>query len=223
MYEPPNPDNLFKGAVEIPPICIVVLSKLECVCNFLHTVRNKMMRGIIEEESLTQEEIRKLSPLPSQYVMPYNQAQTALNGNALQMLHDEVAEINTRRQSQTSRYGFIFYNTDQRENGAEEEASNLQQALSETGCDVIKAKWEHTHQLQEMISDRLSDIGGRCNFLFACIMSHGELGQLRGSDESLVSISTVIKLFEQNLPSHVPLVSDYMQMELCPPNKRADN
>ena len=59
-----------------------------------------------------------------------------------------------------------------------------------------------------MISDRLSDIGGRCNFLFACIMSHGELGQLRGSDESLVSISTVIKLFEQNLPSHVPLVSD---------------
>ena len=39
-------------------------------------------------------------------------------------------------------------------------------------------------------------------------MSHGELGQLRGSDESLVSISTVIKLFEQNLPSHVPLVSN---------------
>ena len=37
-------------------------------------------------------------------------------------------------------------------------------------------------------------------------MSHGELGQLRGSDESLVSIITVIKQFEQNLPSHVPLV-----------------
>ena len=115
----------------------------------------------------------------------------------------------TQRQAQASRYGFIFYKTDRRENGAEEEANSLHQALSETGCDAIKAKWEHTNQLQQMISDSLGDIGGRCNFLFACIMSHGELGLLRGSDDSLVSISTVIKLFEQNLPSHVPLVSDY--------------
>ena len=166
-----------------------------------------MMREIIEGESLTQEEIRKLSPLTSQYVIPYNQAQTALNDYTSVWLND-APEVITQRQAQTSRYGCIFYNTDQRENGAEEEANSLQQALSETGCDVIKAKWGHTHQLQEMISDRLSDIGGRCNFLFACIMSHGELGQLRGSDESLVSISTVIKLFEQNLPSNVPLVSD---------------
>ena len=181
------------------------------------------MREIIEEESLTQEEIKKLSPLTSQYVIPYNQAQTALDDVTPYWLAGEVVEINTQRQAQTSRYGFIFHNTDQRENGAEEEANNLQQALSETGCDVIKAKWGHTHQLQEMISDRLSDIGGQCNFLFACIMSHGELGQLRGSDVSLVSISTVIKLFQQNLPSHVPLVSYYKHIELCPPRKRADN
>ena len=167
-----------------------------------------MMREIIEQESLTQEEIKKLSPLTSQYIIPYNQAQESLDADTPRWLVDEVAAINTQRQAQTSRYGFIFYNTDQRENGAEEEANNLQQALSETGCDVIKAKWEHTNQLQEMISDRLSHIGGRCNILFACIMSHGELGQLRGSNDSLVSISTVIKLFEQNLPSHVPLVSD---------------
>ena len=119
------------------------------------------MRRIIEEESLTQEEMKKLSPLTSQYVIPHNQAQTTLYEFTLHMLNDEVAEINTRRQSQTSRYGFIFYNTDQRENGAEEEANSLQQALSETGCDVIKAKWEHTHHLQEMISDRLSVIGRR--------------------------------------------------------------
>ena len=166
------------------------------------------MREIIEEESLTQDEIKKLSPLTSQYIIPYNQAQTPLNDFTQSLLNDVDNEINIQHQTQTSRYGFIFYNTDKRENGAEEEANSLQQALSQTGCVVIKAKWEHTNQLQEMISDRLSEIGGRCNFLFACIMSHGELGQLRGSDESLVSISTVIKLFEQNLPSHVPLVSD---------------
>ena len=165
------------------------------------------MREIIEVESLAQEEIRKLSALTTQYVIPHHQAQTRLDESSLQWLKD-AADVITQHQAQTSRYGFILYNTDQRENGAEDEANNLQQALSETGCDVIKAKWGHTHQLQEMISDRLSDIGGRCNFLFACIMSHGELGQLRGSDESLVSISTVIKLFEDNLPSHVPLVSD---------------
>ena len=179
-----------------------------------------MIREITEEDSLTQKEIDKLSPLTSQYVIPHNQAQKS--SDTQRWLVDEVAEINTQRQAQTSRYGFIFYNTDQRENGAEDEANNLHQALSETGCEVIKAKWGHTHQLQEMISDRLSDLGGQCNFLFACIMSHGELGQLRGSDDSLVSISTIIKLFEQNLPSHVPLVSDGEQMELCPPIKRAE-
>ena len=170
------------------------------------------MRGIIEVESLAQEEIKKLSALTTQYVIPYHQAQKPLYAVTQLWLDDEVAEINTQHQTQTSRYGLIFYNTDQRENGAEKEANSLQQSLSETGCDVIKAKWGHTHQLQEMISIRLSDIGGRCNFLFACIMSHGELGQLRGSDESLVSISTVIKQFEQNLPSHVPLVSGHKQI-----------
>ena len=132
------------------------------------------MRGMIEEESLTQEELEKLSPLTSHYVIPYNQAQDSLDEPTQYWLKNARADINTQRQAQTSRYGFIFYNTDQRENGADEEAKTLQQALSETGCDVIKAKRGHTHQLQEMISDRLSDIGGRCNFLFACIMSHGE-------------------------------------------------
>ena len=162
-----------------------------------------MIREIIEEESLTQEEIRKLSPLTSQYVILYNQAQESFHRFTQHLLIDEHAAIITQRQAQTSRYGFILYNTDRRENGAEEEANSLQQSLSETGCDVTKAKWEHTKRLQKMISDRLCAIGGQCNFLFACIMSHGELGQLRGSDESLVSISTIIKLFEQNLPAHM--------------------
>ena len=178
-----------------------------------------MVREIIEEESLTQEEIKKLSPLISQYVIPYNQAQESLDGSTQRRLKKVHEATISQRQAQTSRYGFIFYNTDQRENGAEEEANSLQQALSETGCDVIKAKWEHTNQLQQMISDRLGDIGGRCNFLFACIMSHGELGQLRGSDESLVSISTVIKLFEQNLPSHVPLVG-YNKRRIVSPSPK---
>ena len=178
------------------------------------------MREIIEEESLTLEEIRKLSPLTSQYVIPYNQAQKSLDDDTQELLRYYVDnEINTQRQAQTSRYGLILYNTDQREHGAVEEANNLQKALSETGCDVIKAKWVHTQQLQEMISDRLSDIGGRCNFMFVCIMSHGELGQLRGSDESLVSISTVIKLFEQNLPSHVPLVG-YNKRRIVSPSPK---
>ena len=176
-----------------------------------------MMREIIEEESLTQEEIKKLSPLKSQYVIPYNQAQEPLDDDTQGWLKNVHAAIITQRHAQTSRHGFIFYNTDQRENGAEEEANNLQKAFSETGCNVIKAKWEHTNQLQQMIGDELCDIGGRCNFLFACIMSHGELGQLRGSDDSLLSISSIIKQFEQNLPSHVPLVSDHKQMEFCLP------
>ena len=176
------------------------------------------MRELIEEDSLTHEEIKKFSPLTSQYVIPYNQAQTLLHDYTL-----GYADPINQCQAQTSRYGLIFYSTNRREDGAEEEASSLQQALSETGCDVIKAKWEHTNQLQQMISDGLGEIGGRCNFLFACIMSHGELGQLRGSDESLVSISTVIKQFEQNIPSYVPLVSDYKEMELRPPRKTADN
>ena len=181
------------------------------------------MREIIEEESLTQDEIKKLSLLTSPYVIPYNQVQESLNGLTRRWLEDVRAAIITQRQAQTSRYGFIFYNTDQRENGAEEEANSLQQALSETGCDVIKAKWEHTNQLQQMISDRLGEIGGRCNFLFACIMSHGELGQLRGSDDSLLSISSIIKQFEQNLPSYVPLVGYYKQRVVAPPRKRAEN
>ena len=105
------------------------------------------MRVIIEEELLTQGEIRKLSPLTSQYVIPHNQVQQSLDILTLHKLENARADINTQRQAQTSRYGFIFYNTDQRENGAEEEASNLQQALSETGCDVIKAKWGPAHQL----------------------------------------------------------------------------
>ena len=194
------------------------LKNLSVCVILLLIARNGMMRGIIEQESLTQEEIKKLSPLTSQYVIPYNQAQTPLNEYTLECLTG-VPEVITQRHAQTSRYGFVLYNIDQRENGAEEEANSLQQALSETGCDVIKAKWEHTNHLQEMISDRLSHIGGRCNFLFACIMSHGELGQLRGSNDSLVSISTIVKLFEQNLPSHVPLVSDYKRRVVCPSQK----
>ena len=106
-----------------------------------------MIREIIEEDSLTQKDIEKLSPLSSQYVIPYNQAQTPRFDVTQGWLNEVHNEINIQYQAQTSRYGFIFYNTDQRENGAEEEASNLQQALSETGCDVIKAKWGPAHQL----------------------------------------------------------------------------
>ena len=64
-----------------------------------------MMREIIEEESLIEEEIKKLSPFTSQYMIPCNQAQKSLDSDTPYWLDNDVAEINTQRQTQTSRYG----------------------------------------------------------------------------------------------------------------------
>ena len=61
-----------------------------------------MMREIIEVESLAQEEIKKLSALTTQYVIPHHQAQKRLDESKLQMLNG-AAYVNTQRQTQTSR------------------------------------------------------------------------------------------------------------------------
>ena len=104
---------------------------------------------------------------------------------------------------------FIFYNTESREDGAEAEAESLRSAFDDTGFTVVKGMWTHVDQLQEYVGHLLSMpvIHEQCNFLFACIRSHGKLGQLCGSESSSVSIKTIIWLFKQNMPLQIPLVS----------------
>ena len=118
-------------------------------------MKESVIREIIEEEPLTQEDIKKLSPHISQYVVPHKQAEKLVDPPPF---HSEISPkfrklwnaTTAQHEKHTGRYGFIFYNTEQREDGAEEQANNLQQALSETGCDVIKAEWGHTRELQKV-------------------------------------------------------------------------
>ena len=95
-----------------------------------------------------------------------------------------------------------------RENGAEAEVESLRSAFDDTGFTVFKDKWTHVDQLQEYVGHLLSMpvIHEACTFLFACVMSHGKLGQLCGSESSSVPINTLIRLLKRNMPLQIPLV-----------------
>ena len=100
----------------------------------------------------------------------------------------------------------IFYNEDDRD-GAEEEADNLSQSLIITGCDVIKQVWSEVLQLRSMITDHLLQTRHTSSVLILCLMSHGSMGCLKGSDGK-VSINNILKQVCDIIPQHIPLVSE---------------
>ena len=141
---------------------------------------------IIEHEPLNQGQIEELSPYSSQYVIPHNQ-------------------------TKTKRYGLILYNSEDR-HGADEEADNFKQALETAGCDVIKLQWSNTSELGSMIDSSLTRIVGDCSLLIVAVMTHGYRGALSGSEGSEIPINNILRQFEQDLPSHIPLVSNQKQL-----------
>ena len=146
--------------------------------------KNEKISDMIGEDALSIADIEGIYPHSRQYIIPQNQRHVQY-------------------------HGLVLYNTERREDGAETEATNLSSALADMGCQVTKERWTHTNDLQNTIFQKLMEIKDNCSFVFACIMSHGRLGQLCGSQDSSVSINTIIRLFEQHLHPRTPLVSNY--------------
>ena len=146
----------------------------------------------MEEEPLTKEQIRQLSNHSERYVVPHKQNHCRLTG-------------------------IILYSTCGR-HGADEEANNYKRSLESIGASVIKLEWMDTIGLQNMLDSGLSQVIDfeSCSLLFVCVMSHGRRGVLKGSNDSEISINSLLKQVTDNLPCELPLVSiRHCQLCIC--------
>ena len=137
-------------------------------------------QNITETESLTVDQIQVLSPLSTQYIIPY-------------------------KQEKSKRYGLILFRSENR-SGAAAEADDLEQALEAAGCKVMKMEWYEARELQGMIDSAMDRIVGDCSLLIVCLMSHGSRGVLKGQGGEEIAVNDILHQFTYTLPESVPLV-----------------
>ena len=151
-----------------------------CILKLNVTDREIQIQKITETESLTTEQIQQLSPHSSQYIIPYHQ-------------------------KKSKRYGVILFRSEGRQ-GAVDEADDLEQALTATGCDVIKMEWSEATELHNMIESALSRVVANCSLLIVCFMSHGSRGALADSHGQRVPVNDILHQSSFSLPQDIPLV-----------------
>ena len=137
-------------------------------------------RELIEKEPLTPDEIQKLSPYSTQYLIP-------------------------KDQTNSKPYAIILYNPEDRD-GAEDEANKLEQAWKIARHEVIISTWQHTNQIHQLLDDNLERLLGHCSLLTVNIMCHGHRGVLRGSHNSGIRINKILHHLVSATPSHLPMV-----------------
>lgn len=122
----------------------------------------------------------------------------------LTMLSDYyvIAENNARAKCHV----FICYNTSDRE-GANEEVKHLCDAFTKVGFVTNICEWASFHELSEWIINSIEEVKDTCSLLFCCMMSHGFLGHLTGTDGSYGAINELLHLFHSNLLRSTPLVN----------------
>lgn len=115
---------------------------------------------------------------------------------------------------------FVYYNTHNRP-GAESEAENLTSAIEYGGCVSRSVKWESVNGLRKAINGDVTSVKTSCSLLIICLMSHGSLGCLHGSDDEIITIDTILKDICEELPPDIPLVGlcfiNFNQANTIPP------
>lgn len=141
-----------------------------------------MMRQLVENYPLSTDDIKLLFNHSDQYIIPYFQ-------------------------TEVKRCGLVLYNVENRDN-AVDEADIMVEGLLKAGFHTKMTKWRSAEDLCHIIVAQLKQLVSQgLSLLVVSIMSHGAAGILCGSDDSTVSISDILSIFQQSLPEHVPLVS----------------
>ena len=78
--------------------------------------------------------------------------------------------------------------------------------LRMAGFTALIKKWSNAMQLPEILH-YLHPVQDRLSLLFVCIMSHRRAGMIVGSNSTKMPITDILTVLENNIPSHVPMVS----------------
>ena len=132
-------------------------------------------------DPLTANQVEKLLPHTSYYIIPHNQ--TNIKQHAL-----------------------ILYNTNRRA-GAETEADSLQNAFTLVGFDVNRSDWNVTYELQSLIEISIIPTLQRCSLLVIAIMCHGYRGTLSGGNGSELPVNNILYRLTERLPTKLPMVN----------------
>ena len=135
---------------------------------------------ILEQDTLTVDDIQKLFPHTTKYPIPKNQ-------------------------TNSKPYVIILYNPEGRD-GAEDEARKLEQAWKTATHEVIMMPWTHTDQILRFLDDKLERLLGHCSLLTINIMCHGHRGVLCGSQNSSTTINNILYHLNSALAPFLPLV-----------------
>ena len=109
-------------------------------------------------------------------------------------------------QDRASPSGFILYNCANRQ-GVQDEAQNFERKLQQIGYGVITIGWSHTDELVKLLSGQSKTAQHRMAPLILSIMSHGHKGILSGTNNSEITINSLLHQLEKSLPPTKPLVS----------------
>lgn len=148
---------------------------------FLFAGRQRVLNKLVQSSHVPVNLIEKLSPLASQYIVPFN------------------SKTLTRR-------ALIMFNTAGRA-GANEEAKVLSRGLTHVGFNVTSHEWSQTTELLESIKSSLAEFASSSSVIFLGIMTHGSHGTLRGASGSEVSVNQIMMLTNSILPHSIPTVS----------------
>ena len=96
--------------------------------------------------------------------------------------------------------------------GASAEANNLEHALIESGCEVIKMEWSTAEELQSILGSALGEIVTTCLLLIFCLMAHGSRGTVNGCTGESISVNNILHQLSHTLPPKLPMVN-----QLCSP------
>ena len=141
------------------------------------------LRELIENHPLDTEDIKLLSVHSDQYIIPYIQ-------------------------TYVKRCALVLFSTEERIN-ATEEADVMSQSLVSAGFDTKRVEW--TRDLPLVIIPLLSELVSQgVSLLVISIMCHGKAGMLTGSGNYKVSISDILQVLRERLPSSLPLVSCFL-------------
>ena len=143
------------------------------------------LRELIDNHPLDTEDIKLLSVHSDQYIIPYIQ-------------------------TYVKRCALVLYSTEGRIN-ATEEADVMYQSLVSAGFDTKRVEW--ARDLPLVIIPLLSELVSQgVSLLVISIMCHGKAGMLTGSGNYKVSISDILQVLRERLPSSMPLVSCFLPL-----------
>ena len=134
-------------------------------------------------EPLNIENIQKLSPYSTKYVIPYNQRKA-------------------------KQFGLVLYNLSNRHGGSEE-AKALEEFLISVGCDELKLEWSDARALTSIVESSLKSRVKECSLLIVCIMAHGSRGVIYGSEGKSLAVNEILQVLDHILPSTIPMVCYY--------------